>query len=253
MRGASRTLVMLVLAACALSPLPPTVPGRLVRAEDITISANRHRLTVSFVGARPFSRADPCSADYTGSARAVGAVLEVSVVEQVVPGRPAIACDAIGFGRTLALDLPEPFFGSTVRDVTGYTHFVSRPDGLVELRQLPAGWELRSEEDVPESTTGRWRRTYMLPGREAVPGGSRWRLDVYQAFDGPVEVSGGEDVGRVHVNGQAATLYRHAPTRELVLVWALDGDGLALVANQEDISEAELIAIAESAVPPPDC
>ena len=51
------------------------------------------------------------------------------------------------------------------------------------------------------------------------------------------------------VNGRRATQYRHAPNGELVLVWRLGNDGLALVAYEQQFSIDELIALAESATP----
>ena len=39
------------------------------------------------------------------------------------------------------------------------------------------------------------------------------------------------------------------PDGELVLVWTLGTDGLALVANETDFSVGELISLAESAIP----
>jgi hypothetical protein len=53
----------------------------------------------------------------------------------------------------------------------------------------------------------------------------------------------------VVVNGQPATLYRWPPNGELVLVWRLGNDGLALVAYEQQFSVDELIALADSATP----
>jgi hypothetical protein len=124
-------------------------------------------------------------------------------------------------------------------------HLLRAPDRLAQLTALPATWLQTSEGDVQDSPTGRWRRTYTQEGA-ATPNGAT--LDLYEAIGGPVEVTGGDDERQVTVNGTDATLYRHATSGELVLVWSLGGDGLALVANEKDFTESALIALAESAV-----
>jgi hypothetical protein len=65
-----------------------------------------------------------------------------------------------------------------------------------------------------------------------------------------VNVSGGEMVQQVEVNGAPAMQYYSAPTGEVVLVWRLGNDGLALVADEQKFSVDELFALAESATPP---
>ena len=110
---------------------------------------------------------------------------------------------------------------------------------------LPAAWDQTSEGDVEDSPTGRWRRTYTLDGAGEGPGG---RLDLYQSFGAPVDVTGGEEQSTVTVNGADATLYRNAASGELVLVWSLGEDGLALVANEADFTPEALVSLADSAV-----
>ena len=61
-----------------------------------------------------------------------------------------------------------------------------------------------------------------------------------------IEVTGGEQQSEVTVNGQPARMYRHPPTGELVLAWAIGDDGFALVANASDFETDALIALAES-------
>jgi hypothetical protein len=202
------------------------------------------RLTLRFVGGPVYKVSHRCSHQYAGWAEQVGDVLEVAVVD-VTPHLP-LPCDALGFGRSLEIRLPTPFTGSQINDRAGYVHFLRAPDGLVQLRGLPAGWLLRAEGDVQESPTGRWLRTYS-PEPHPRSGTSRNRVDFIEAFGGPAGVTGGEEQPTVTVNGQNATLYRHAPTGELVLVWMLGSDGLALAVNESDFSVDQLITLAESA------
>jgi hypothetical protein len=216
---------------------------------SFTLTDGGRRIELEFVGAREYAPDDPCSAEYTGVAAVVDGILEVGVT-QVRSSRPAEppVCDAMGHLRSLALPLDDAFVGSAWRDLHGpYLHFLAPPDGLVELTGLPDGWELRSGRDVEESPTGRWERTY---SPDASPADETRRLLLYQAFDGSVNVTGGTDESRVTVNGKPATLYRWPPNGELVLVWQLANDGLALVAYEQEFSTEELIALAESAVAP---
>ncbi len=238
-------------AAVAGLPSWPPQPDRdfrYVPIDKLTLSEGGRHLSLDFVGAREYAADDPCSAEYKASVTVVDGVLEVGVEES---RRPAAAegtlCDAMGYARNLQVDLQEPFTGSVWRDLNGYLHFLAPPDGLVELAGLPDGWLLRAQRDVEESPTGRWERTYS-PDPSPSPARS---VVLYQSFDGPVNVTGGDEAPDVVVNGQPATLYRWPPTGELVLVWRLGNDGLALVAYEQQFSVDELIALAESATLPP--
>jgi hypothetical protein len=146
----------------------------------------------------------------------------------------------------VTVPLAQPFLGARVRDLAGGTNFVRRPAGLVDLHGLPASWLLRSEGDVEGSPTGRWLRTYS-PLAQPNIATSENKLDFYQAFGGPADVSGGDAEQAVTVNGQIATLYRSSTDGELVLDWTLGTNGLALDANDADFSVAQLIQLAESA------
>jgi hypothetical protein len=228
-------------------PPQPERDFRYLSIEQLTLSKDGRRITLDFVGARAYSSDDPCSADYAAKVAVVEGVLEVGVEESRRPS-PAegIECDALGYARSLQVDLDEPFTGSVWRDLNGYVHFLTPPDGLVELAGLPDGWELRAGRDVEDSPTGRWERTY---SPDPSPADATRSVVLYQSFDGPVNVTGGTEERQVVVNGRPATLYRHAPNGELVLVWRLGNDGLALVAYEQQFSIDGLIALAESATP----
>lgn len=255
-------LIVVTVAACtAPAPVepPPTVAPfagpppaeRLVRFDTVTID-QKQLLTLEFIGGKPFVLGDPCSHDYFGWAQRAGDDLQAAVVD-VTPRLAAgdgdvILCTLGGYSRAVTVELAQPFSGTTVRDLAGYVHFVARPAGAVELRGLPRGWRLVSEGDVAESPTGRWRQTFRLAAADA----RSQDVDLYQAFGGPASVSGGEEQRNVKVAGAPARLYRQAPPGELVLVWQLGSDGLALVAYEQDFSVDELIALAESALIPED-
>lgn len=176
----------------------------------------------------------------------VDGVLEIGVVPLADP--PLVPCDAMGYARTLDLTLEEPFTGTIWHDRFGYRHFLASPLGLVNLAGLPEGWELRAERDVEQSRTGRWERTY---GPDPDLTDETATLVLFQSFDGPVNVTGGTDQPTgVLVNGRTGYLYRWPPTGELVLVWQLGTDGIALVGYEQTFTVEELIALAESVTAP---
>ena len=231
-------------------PSGAPTPAATGRFDTVALSPDGRTVTITFAGGKPYRADDPCSNAYEAWAQVAGDTLYVTVVD-VTPAGPdgetPGPCDAMAYGRTVAVTLPEPFAGYRVQDLAGYVHFLRAPPGLAELAGLPDPWRLTSEADVDSSPTGRWVRTWTLDGDTAEGPG---RLDLYQAFAGPADVMGGDSGRPVPVHGTPATLYRYEPTGELVLVWSLEGDGLALVANEADFTEAALIRLAESAVIP---
>jgi hypothetical protein len=260
-------LAVLAVAGCATSPAPsegapasvddPATglippPGEAVRFDRAKLSEDGAALTLTFVGGKEYDPRDPCTNRYFGWAHEADGTLDAKVVNDTPPsaqGGAVVACDAMGYARTVTIKLDPPFLGNRVHDLAGYIHFVGRPDGLAELTKLPPDWKLVTESDVQESPTGRWQRTWTTDGLQ--PNGlSKGKVDLYQAFDGPAGVTGGDEVHTVQVNGTAATLYRSAPDGELVLVWQLDDDGLALVVNETDFSGDMVIELAESATIP---
>lgn len=228
-------------------PPQPNRDFQFVPITKLTLSKDGLHLALDFVGSRAYSPDDPCSADYTAKVAVVDGVLEVGVTQSRQPSpTEGTACDAMGHARRLEVNLDEPFAGSVWRDLSGYLHFLAPPDGLVEIAGLPDGWELRAQRDVEESPTGRWERTYSPDPSLADETRS---VVLYQSFDGPVNVTGGTEERQVIVNGRPATLYHWPPNGELVLVWRLGNDGLALVAYEQQFSVDELIDLAESASP----
>ena len=240
----------------ALGPVTTPPPGAGARFDSASMSADGMTVTLRFVGGKPFSPTDPCSSAYTAWAEAVGDVLYAAVVD-VTPDVAApstspptssilVACNAMGYDRTASVTLSAPFAGARVEDVAGNVHFARPPEGLVELAGLPSGWSLRSQGDVNDSPTGRWQRVYASTANPPLDG-SRGHLDFYQAFGQAAGVSGGDERREVTVNGKPAVLFRSAPDGELVLVWLLGSNGLALVANETDFPADALIRVAESA------
>jgi len=226
-----------------------------VRIEDVSLNEDHTVVTLSFTGAPEYEPTNPCAMEYSATAAIKGDVLEGAVAERMspfaLPLPPMGACPAVGFGRRLDVNLGRPFDGSTVRDRSGNTFFVSAPTGLAELAGLPGGWALLLGEDLTESETGRWLRAWSSEGRLPQRSGQPGRLDLIQAFGRHAGVSGANAQPPVMMqNGVFAQLWTWPATGELVLSWTLRGDGLALVANEADFTVDELVALAESAVLP---
>ena len=82
-----------------------------------TLGQGGTRLSLTFVGGKPFAKDDPCSKLYTATTRVVKGILEIGVFETTPPPSAPVACDLIGYERHLEVDLGVPFAGSTWRDM----------------------------------------------------------------------------------------------------------------------------------------
>lgn len=238
------------------SPRPSTTPeptllasGWHARIDGATLSAGSRVLTLSFVGGREYVASDPCTSAYVGRAEESDGVLEAEVMDVTPPrsGPSGSVCTTEGYLRSVTVTLAVPFLGSRLHDRAGYVLFLRRPSGLIEIKGLPSGWLLRSERTVEESPTGRWERIY---SPDATAGGypEVRELDVFQSFDGPPSVSGGDEVGKpVQIGDLTGTLFGPDGSGEMVLVRQFDRDGLGLVANTADFTPEALTALARNA------
>lgn len=249
--------MVVVLTAC--DSLPIVLPGadepeRLepISIESVELADDGRSIRVDFIGAAEFDPADPCTSAYEVTADVDDDELLVSIFPLRHPSAGAgadVECEAVGLLRTAVVELPRPFEGDTVRDLRGIAVFLRPPDGLGWPRDLPDDWQLVTETSILRDSVPRWTRTWAL--------GARWPaigpgvLTLIQSFDGPVDISGGEQQVAVRVRGQQATLVHHVPSGELVLVWPLGTGEMALVANLADFSQEELIALAASVVADP--
>jgi len=225
---------------------PP--PGAPVRIDTAAISGDGSTLTVGFTGGKDYDPTDPCTNHYFGWARETEGALRVKVVDDTprpASGPTQVACDAMGYGRTIAIHLDRPFPGFRVEDLAGYVHFVRPPDGLATI-DVPDGWTLVAQGDTEESTSGRWQRTWTRGGPPD-PATSRGQIALYQSFDSPADpTGGGGDLSRVQVNGTPAALYPNPADGQLGLVWTVGGDGMGLIVNEADFSQDAAIRLAET-------
>lgn len=226
---------------------PLAEPARPVRFDAVALAHDGMSVSVTFIGGREFSADDPCSVGYVGRAQIVEDELHIGIYALQHPAAPreGVVCVLIGFQRSVVITLEEPYLGIRIRDLAGYVTFLAPPPGLVAIAGLPPGWQLRHEESLQESETGRWSRFYSPIADPE--GGDSW-IQLIQAFDGPANTTGGDMQPDVMVNGARATFYLHAPSGEMVLVWQIGSDGVALVGNLRDFTQGQFRTLAESIV-----
>lgn len=243
--------IPLLAASCSLliepKPAARIVGERAVPIQAVAIADDGRSARIDFIGGAEFDPSDPCTKAYTAEVEVGADELSVGVYALQHPMADAdVVCLLIGYQRTLVVTLDPAFHGTRVLDRAGYVILLEAPPGLVQIQGLPDGWSLRREESLQESPTGRWSRTY---SPIANPGYEDSWLQLIQAFGGPANTTGGDVQPDVLVNGVRATFYLHAPSGEMVLVWAIGDDGVALVGNLRDFSAEHLIQLAESIGP----
>lgn len=255
---AGLAVIAAVLSACGAAPPsgggePAPVPSRPLSVETVVPAADGRSVRVDFTGGQTFDPANPCSVAYEAMAEVVDGELEIGMYARPhpMPLAPGTACDAMGHARTLTIELDEPFTGTVVRDLAGYTILLQAPTGLAQIGALPEGWELRREGNVFGSATPRWEQVWS-PDPDPWPAEGDSMVTLFQAFGGPVDATGGELGNPVMINGQDAALSLHPPTGSMVLVWSIGRDELALAGYRSDFSEAEFMALAESVTLPSD-
>jgi hypothetical protein len=238
------------LTGCGISS---GAAGQAAHIDRVTLADDGRSLHVDFIGGREFDPNDPCSIAYQGSARVVDDELEIGVYPQKhpMPLPSGTACDMAGHTRTISLALETPFAGIVVHDLSGQRLLLGPPPALAEIGALAVGWELRREESLGGSLTPRWQRIWS-PDPDPWPSQGDSMVTLIQAFGGPVETGGGDQVSSVEVNGQPARLSENAPSGELLLVWSLGEDELALVGNLRYFRPDAFISLAESVVIPTD-
>jgi len=261
--------LLLLLFGCEATPVPILTPtpkplhqvfgpsfaaappsGNRTRVDDATISADGLTLAVAFTGGPGYSSSDFCSTDYEPWVAIDGDVLQLAITKLThrdqATAAPNMACAAMGYPYTFDLRLPRPFLGSTIEDLAGGTLWVRDPHGLVTPRVLPVGWELRLSRDEPASNPPLYARVYAAAGSSIeAPNRGAGQLDLYQAFGERTNISGGSERHDVRVSGESAIVWRDPQLGELLLQFNVAGDGVALVANEADMTIDELLEIAE--------
>ncbi len=232
---------------------PSVVPsGDLVEVHDAVISDDSLALTISFTGGSAYSPDDFCSTDFGTWVAPNGDALDIAVYVVPHPERatapPDVGCTGVGHGYTYRLVLARPFAGSTIRDLSGGTLWVREPPGLVTPGLLPNDWQLQLSEDAPMARPPLWTRVY-APAHIAAPNRGSGQLHLYQAFGAATNIGGGTERQALDVNGTPGVLLRDPSLGELLLQWTVGGDGVALVANEADLTIDQLLGIARAVEP----
>ena len=232
---------------------PSTVPvGAFVEVHDAVISEDSLSLTIAFSGGSAYSPDNFCSTDFAPWVAPNGDALDLAVVVVPHPERgtapPDLVCVGVGHSYTYHLLLARPFAGSTIHDLSGGTLWVREPPGLVMPELLPNAWQLQRSEDVPMARPPLWARVYAA-AQIAAPNRGAGQLDLYQAFGAPTNIGGGSERQVLDVNGTQAVLLRDPELGELLLQWTVGGDGVALVANEADVTIDQLLEIARAVKP----
>lgn len=225
--------------------------------EDAVLSADGRTVTVTVLGVWANSAGKPCGADYSVSSAITGNVLNLKAWVANERGFDKCNLDVlICCEHRFNIAIGAPFAVKKVTHVTGadgrtftVTKLITRPAGLVELAGIPAEWPLRSEGAGFSPNGGAWSRVYSpmaQPPLSDVAG----RLDLEQFFDGGAGFGEPEYLQPpVALNGRPAQLYRWPEEGEIRVNWTVGPDTLTLLANENDFAIAELMAMAESAVP----
>lgn len=130
--------------------------------EGVRTSADGRQLVFTFTGGPPFVDGDPCSVDYTGVAREEAGRV---VVERRARAGGELAedqgCAAVGYGRTVTVDLAAPLAGRPVVDASsGITGTAFPGERLWELPSLPAGWVITSDGGAVDGSGAIWSRGF---------------------------------------------------------------------------------------------
>lgn len=181
------------------------------------------RLTLYFTGARPARAGDPCSRAYEAVAEPTEDTMVVTVrAFAAAPAPPDQGCEAVGYSRSVTVNLPEPLRGRTVVDgATGQHKTISDAARLLTPSWLPAGYHFSTES--AESGTD----TYYHEQVWAQEDPSQTRLLVEQGGESVDELGtpGFEPIvlDRPTIRGSPATVWKSEGFDDLVCVSWIEG------------------------------
>jgi hypothetical protein len=245
--------------AVSFSPRPLAVRPDSAEAggfDTARISEDGRLLVLEVIAGAPWDPRNPqCTQLLTGWAGIEDGVLVAAVVDVTPPlasPDPELACAAMGHLQEVRIPLAVPYRGWLIRELgTHHPHLLRAPDRSQTLAGLAPRWVVVREEDAtnPERwTVPVWRTTWTANGGPMTGTGEPGQVDLYLGFGDASGITGSSPGSDVEVGGRPGVLYRDAERGELVLVWMIDGDGLAIVANEADIPEADLFRLAEGVV-----
>ncbi len=191
-------------------------------------SADGESLLLFFVGAAEYQPGDPCSSRYLATVEETDTEVNVAVRGErprAPDGSESYACRAIGYGRTVTVELAQPF-GDRKLIVLGAERDVFDGATLAQPSWIPDGWEERSEQPAGFSgdPAAAWARTWAPPSAEprdgaCVPGNSGFTL-----FEGAADIVG---------------VFPAEPGETVIATYDIDG-ATATYSAQEDLGVSRL-------------
>jgi hypothetical protein len=212
------------------------------------------KVLLQFIGAAPFMEGDPCTAEY--SATAEETVEQVTVeLSGVRPGGD-YSCPAIGYLRSLTLDLAQPL-GDRRMLALGQVRDVYDGADLARVEWMPALWSLREEGSAGVSG---WYRTWSpdRPDAQSSCSPSAPGLTLFQqpadATDPRQPEPGAERVAEYDVNGTVAVMMTIPGRNVSTLAWTVDNRSFELRTAQvcdgdPDVDVDTFLTIARSVRP----
>jgi hypothetical protein len=218
------------------------VPGALVVVDDPLVpgawtGARTSRdgliLSLFFVGAADFEPGQPCTMRYVPVVDETASEVTVAIRGEYPPAaaNDAMVCAAIGYERSVTVDLAQPF-GNRTLVALGQARGVFDGSTLAEPQWLPDGWQPGPESPGlldPDRTS--WRRSWRPAGETSCPLGTSGLA----LLEGPPDVVSRSNppddqavTGSHDINGTTATETVQANRNITRLAWTVGDRSYAL-------------------------
>jgi hypothetical protein len=210
---------------------------------------------INLLGAAPFEAGDPCTAEYSATAEETAE--QVSVVITGVRPSGSFECRAVGYLRSVTLDLVEPL-GERRLLALGQVRNVFDGADLATVGWMPASWMLRDEGSAGMSAWSRtWRPDRPTDQSEICTPGAPGLTLVEQPTGAPdpwQPEPGSEPVSEHDVNGATAVLSSVPDRNVSTLAWTIDGRSFELRTAQicqgdPDVDVNTFITVARGITP----
>jgi hypothetical protein len=232
-------VVLSSVVGCGLVASNPGV-GRPASLDHVTLSTDGNSVDVVVIGGAPLSEGRHCGTDFELASSAVnGTVLQVLVRQAAEKTEDCVLTIPLPPGQPI--DRVRDLSANRVREL-----FLEPPNGLYQLHDLPAGWEVRR---AWAEWGGTWVRLY-APDADPPPW-SRQQLLFRTTFGGQIVTAPEWLQPPVIVNGVEAQYLRSPdPDSQIQLQWLVEGQALTLHTYEQSLSIDQLVALAEGATAP---
>lgn len=241
---------LLIAIACGCSLVGSAdLSGSVVAFDTADLSEDQRSVDVVVLGPAPMAAGEPCGADFAGTSRVNGRVLEVQVRQTATRDGQCQMDKLICCPHHIIFELADETTVDSVRDLGSPLQrilFLERPAELYDLQGIPAGWELRKE--WPE-WGGTWVRLYSpVDAWDARPVDT---LTFGSTFGGQIISEPEYLEPSVIVHGEDAQYQRYPDMdNQIQLQWLADGQKLWLEAFERHFTIDDLVALADGATAP---